>query len=219
MKSNAFIIFTRIPIAGKTKTRLQTKLTPDECADIHKCFLKDIYKEMIELKEYDIDIIVSYNPEGDFNILKEIFNNDVDYIKQEGNNLNEKIYNSIKEVLSLGYDKCVLIGADIPEITKENIIDAFNILSDNDFVFGESFDGGYYLVGMNKYSDIIVKSESGILKDILLFIEKNNFKYSVIEKKHDIDEYEDLISLSERINNGEALLENTGNFLKNIGLL
>ncbi|MEI0526282.1 TIGR04282 family arsenosugar biosynthesis glycosyltransferase [Brachyspira murdochii] len=219
MKSNAFIIFTRIPMAGKTKTRLQTKLTPDECADIHKCFLKDIYKEMIELKGYDIDIIVSYNPEGDFNILKEIFNNDVDYIKQEGNNLNEKIYNSIKEVLSLGYDKCVLIGADIPEITKENIIDAFNILSDNDFVFGESFDGGYYLVGMNKYSDIIVKSQSGILKDILFFIEKNNFKYSVIEKKHDIDEYEDLISLSERINNGEALLENTGNFLKNIGLL
>ncbi|WP_157152919.1 TIGR04282 family arsenosugar biosynthesis glycosyltransferase [Brachyspira murdochii] len=219
MKSNAFIIFTRIPIAGKTKTRLQTKLTPDECADIHKCFLKDIYKEMIGLKEYNIDIIVSYNPEGDFNILKEIFNNDVNYIKQEGNNLNEKIYNSIKEVLSLGYDKCVLIGADIPEITKENIIDAFNILSDNDFVFGESFDGGYYLVGMNKYSDIILRADSGILKDILLFIEKNNFKYSVIEKKHDIDEYEDLLSLSERINNGDVFLENTGNFLKNIGLL
>ena len=130
MRSNALIIFTRIPIAGKTKTRLQTKLSPEECAEIHKCFLKDIYKKMIDLKSHDIDIIISYNPEGDLNILKEIFYNENLYIKQGINNLNEneKIYNSMKEVFSLGYKKCILIGTDIPEISKENIIDSFYLL-------------------------------------------------------------------------------------------
>ena len=59
MKSNALIIFTRIPIAGKTKTRLQTKLSPEECASIHKCFLFFFYKKMKELKHDDIDIIIS----------------------------------------------------------------------------------------------------------------------------------------------------------------
>ena len=82
MKSNALIIFTRIPIAGKTKTRLQTKLLPEECADIHQCFLKDIYIKMKELKYNDIDIIISYNPDGDLNILKEIFYDEKLYIKQ-----------------------------------------------------------------------------------------------------------------------------------------
>ena len=219
MKSNALIIFTRIPIAGKTKTRLQTKLLPEECADIHKCFLKDIYIKMKELKYNDIDIIISYNPDGDLNILKEIFYDEKLYIKQAVNtpNENDKIYNSMKEVFSLGYKKSILIGTDIPEISKENIIDSFNLLNDNDFVFGPSYDGGYYLVGMKEYNDVIVKTNSGTLNNILNAIENINLKYSIIEKRYDIDEYDDLIELSNRINNNKIVLENTKNFLKSIG--
>ena len=219
MKSNALIIFTRIPIAGKTKTRLQTKLMPEECADIHKCFLKDIYIKMKELKYNDIDIIISYNPDGDLNILKEIFYDENMYIKQAVNtpNENDKIYNSIKEVFSLGYKKSILIGTDIPEISKENIIDSFNLLNDNDFVFGPSYDGGYYLVGMKEYNDVIVKTNSGTLNNILNAIENINLKYSIIEKRYDIDEYDDLIELNNRINNNKIVLENTKNFLKSIG--
>ena len=219
MKSNALIIFTRIPIAGKTKTRLQTKLLPEECADIHQCFLKDIYIKMKELKYNDIDIIISYNPDGDINILKEIFYDEKLYIKQAVNtpNENDKIYNSMKEVFSLGYKKSILIGTDIPEISKENIIDSFNLLNDNDFVFGPSYDGGYYLVGMKEYNDVIVKTNSGTLNNILNAIENINLKYSIIEKRYDIDEYDDLIELSNRINNNKIVLENTKNFLKSIG--
>ena len=219
MKSNALIIFTRIPIAGKTKTRLQTKLLPEECADIHQCFLKDIYIKMKELKHNDIDIIISYNPDGDLNILKEIFYDEKLYIKQAVNtpNENDKIYNSMKEVFSLGYKKSILIGTDIPEISKENIIDSFNLLNDNDFVFGPSYDGGYYLVGMKEYNDVIVKTNSGTLNNILNAIENINLKYSIIEKRYDIDEYDDLIELSNRINNNKIVLENTKNFLKSIG--
>ena len=219
MKSNALIIFTRIPIAGKTKTRLQTKLLPEECADIHKCFLKDIYIKMKELKHNDIDIIISYNPDGDLNILKEIFYDEKLYIKQAVNtpNENDKIYNSMKEVFSLGYKKSILIGTDIPEISKENIIDSFNLLNDNDFVFGPSYDGGYYLVGMKEYNDVIVKTKSGTLNNILNAIENINLKYSIIEKRYDIDEYDDLIELNNRINSNKIVLENTKNFLKSIG--
>ena len=221
MRSNALIIFTRIPIAGKTKTRLQTKLSPEECAEIHKCFLKDIYKKMIDLKSHDIDIIISYNPEGDLNILKEIFYNEDLYIKQGINNINEneKIYNSMKEVFSLGYKKCILIGTDIPEISKENIIDSFYLLDNNDFVFGPSYDGGYYLVGMNEYNDIIVNVNSGTLDNIVNAIKNVNLKYSLIENRYDIDEYDDLLSLNERINSSnKIILENTNNFLKSINL-
>ena len=219
MKSNALIIFTRIPIAGKTKTRLQTKLLPEECADIHQCFLKDIYIKMKELKYNDIDIIISYNPDGDLNILKEIFYDEKLYIKQAVNtpNENDKIYNSMKEVFSLGYKKSILIGTDIPEISKENIIDSFNLLNDNDFVFGPSYDGGYYLVGMKEYNDVIVKTKSGTLNNILNAIENINLKYSIIEKRYDIDEYDDLIELNNRINSNKIVLENTKNFLKSIG--
>lgn len=217
MSKNGLIIFTRIPEAGKTKTRLQSKLSKEECANLHKCFLKDIYDIFVNLS--DIDIIICHTEEGDLNILKNIFYKENLYIKQYGNNLNEKMYNAIKEVLSLKYDKCVLIGTDIPEINKDDIISAFNLLNNNDFVFGASYDGGYYLVGMKEANDIIFKSGSGNLKDIINIIEANNLKYGLTNKKHDIDEYEDLIDLSKRININDNKLKNTKIFLKEIEVI
>ena len=214
MSKNGLIIFTRIPEAGKTKTRLQSKLSKEECANLHKCFLKDIYDIFVNLN--DIDIIISHTEEGDLNILKNIFYKENLYIKQYGNNLNEKMYNAIKEVLSLKYDKCVLIGTDIPEINKDDIVRAFNLLNNNDFVFGASYDGGYYLVGMKEANDIIFKSGSGNLKDIINIVEANNLKYGLTNKKHDIDDYEDLIDLSKRININDNKLKNTKIFLKEI---
>ena len=217
MSKNSLIIFTRIPEAGKTKTRLQSKLSKEECANLHKCFLKDIYDIFVNLN--DIDIIISHTEEGDLNILKNIFYKENLYIKQYGNNLNEKMYNAIKEVLSLKYDKCVLIGTDIPEINEDDIINAFNLLNNNDFVFGASYDGGYYLVGMKEANDIIFKSGSGNLKDIINIVEANNLKYGLTNKKHDIDEYEDLIDLSKRININDNKLKNTKIFLKEIEVI
>ena len=217
MSKNGLIIFTRIPEAGKTKTRLQSKLSKEECANLHKCFLKDIYDIFVNLN--DIDIIICHTEEGDLNILKNIFYKENLYIKQYGNNLNEKMYNAIKEVLSLKYDKCVLIGTDIPEINKDDIINAFNLLKNNDFVFGASYDGGYYLDGMKEANDIIFKSGSGNLKDIINIVEANNLKYGLTNKKHDIDEYEDLIDLSKRININDNKLKNTKIFLKEIEVI
>lgn len=217
MSKNGLIIFTRIPEAGKTKTRLQSKLSKEECANLHKCFLKDIYDIFLNLN--DIDIIICHTEEGDLNILKNIFYKENLYIKQYGNNLNEKMYNAIKEVLSLKYDKCVLIGADIPEINKDDIISAFNLLKNNDFVFGASYDSGYYLVGMKESNDIIFKSGSGNLKDIINIVEANNLKYGLTNKKHDIDDYEDLIDLSKRININDNKLKNTKIFLKEIEVI
>lgn len=217
MSKNGLIIFTRIPEAGKTKTRLQSKLSKEECANLHKCFLKDIYDIFVNLN--DIDIIICHTEEGDLNILKNIFYKENLYIKQYGNNLNEKMYNAIKEVLSLKYNKCVLIGTDIPEINKDDIISAFNLLKNNDFVFGASYDGGYYLVGMKEANDIIFKSGSGNLKDIINIVEANNLKYGLTNKKHDIDEYEDLIDLSKRININDNKLKNTKIFLKEIEVI
>lgn len=214
MNKNALIIFTRIPESGKTKTRLQKKLSMEECANLHKCFLKDIYDRFINLN--DINIIIHYTAEGDLNILKKIFYKENMYIEQCGNNLNERMYNSIKYTLNLKYDKCILIGTDIPEIDEEDIIKAFSLLDNNDFVFGPSHDGGYYLIGMKEANDIF-KSDN--LKDIMNFLEANNLKYGLISKKYDIDEYEDLVDLSNRININDNKLKNTKMFLKEIKLI
>ena len=100
---------------------------------------------------------------------------------------------------------------------EKDIINSFELLDNNDFVFGPSYDGGYYLVGMKEYNDIIVKVNSGTLNNILTAIENINLKYSLIEKRHDVDEYDDLLALNNRINIDKKII-NTSNFLKSINL-
>lgn len=39
---NAVILFTRVPKPGQTKTRLLPVLQPEQCADLHWAFLKDL---------------------------------------------------------------------------------------------------------------------------------------------------------------------------------
>lgn len=54
----------------------------------------------------------------------------------------------MKRLLNL-YKKTptIIIGSDIPQIEKHHIANAFRRLSKNQFVFGPSTDGGFWLVG------------------------------------------------------------------------
>ena len=46
----ALILFTRIPVPGKTKTRLMPYFSPKQCAQLHTCFLKDISEQCRKVK-------------------------------------------------------------------------------------------------------------------------------------------------------------------------
>ena len=56
-RKKALIIFTREPEPGYTKTRLMPYFSAEKCAELHRCMLKDISREM---KSADADIIVAY---------------------------------------------------------------------------------------------------------------------------------------------------------------
>ena len=55
-KKNAYVVFTREPVPGTTKTRLMPYYSAEKCAELHKCFLKDLSREV---KRVDADIIVA----------------------------------------------------------------------------------------------------------------------------------------------------------------
>ena len=66
----ALILFTRIPVPGKTKTRLMPYFSPKQCAKLHTCFLKDISEQCRKVKA---DCFVCYAPEdGDVKELQDI---------------------------------------------------------------------------------------------------------------------------------------------------
>ncbi|WP_425283593.1 DUF2064 domain-containing protein [Methyloceanibacter stevinii] len=44
----------------------------------------------------------------------------------------------------------VLVGSDIPRISRAHIAEAFRLLGNADAVFGPAQDGGYWLVGFKR---------------------------------------------------------------------
>lgn len=216
--SEAIIIFTRVPLEGKTKTRLQGYLTPKECRDIHRCFLKDIYTTC---KSTNKNIFIFYTPLGYKDILKNLISWSEEYYLQEGEDLGEKMLNAIKYVLNKGYNSCVLIGTDVPQIKRDNLLDAFNVLKKKDIVIGSTYDKGYYLIGMKKAHKEIFQNQTYGTGDVFSSA-VNRFKelgltWDNVECLLDIDEKDDLLLLSEKINNNEVTnCLNTIDFIKKL---
>ena len=55
--NQAVVVFTRIPEAGRTKTRLMPYLKPEECAGLHMAFLQDLSEA---LTDTIADVFVAY---------------------------------------------------------------------------------------------------------------------------------------------------------------
>lgn len=147
--NQAIIIFTRAPIPGRTKTRMMPLLSPQQCAKLHICFLKDIIKECEKCKA---NIFVCYTPDEDKQkrYLKEVLGIQYGYLPQRGDHLGERMFRAFEEVFAMGYEECILIGTDVPELRSGDLMQAFEVLKTQEVVFGKTHDGGYYLVGMKK---------------------------------------------------------------------
>ena len=53
--------------------------------------------------------------------------------------------------LSVGHGPKLLIGSDIPAVSGQHIELAFKQLNSVDAVFGPAQDGGYWLIGLNRF--------------------------------------------------------------------
>ncbi|WP_120634091.1 TIGR04282 family arsenosugar biosynthesis glycosyltransferase [Ruegeria sp. EL01] len=92
-----------------------------------------------------------------------------------------------------------LIGADIPGITRGHIARAFGALGRSQMVFGPAPDGGYWLVGAQRYGalppglfDSVRWSTEHALADTLTSV--SGRRIALLDHLHDVDTVADLPS-------------------------
>lgn len=189
----ALIIFTRVPEAGRTKTRLQSLLTGEECAKMHEAILGD-QKELCESKEWDT--FVYFTPANGRERIQQLLPCAVDYIPQEEIEFGARMRNCIRQVLERGYDACHLVGTDIPALDKTIITQAFAVLEEKDVVIGATKDQGYYLIGMKQIHQGIFEDQvygtGTVFGDTVEKIKKCGCSYGTLPILRDVDEPEDL---------------------------
>jgi hypothetical protein len=202
LKDNVVILFTRIPVPGKTKTRLMPFLTGEECCLLQRAFLCDVF-DVLRGVDAECDIVVAYEPEGDVPELIELLPGAKEYFPQHGGDLGERMLNAIDRMLTSGYGRCLLIGSDMPLLKPDFITGAFRSLDSHDIVLNPTEDGGYYLVGMKEPCEELFRLEkygvSSVFEKTMAAAETSGKTVAVGAPTMDIDTPEDFIRLKERL--------------------
>ncbi|MDO5145388.1 MAG: TIGR04283 family arsenosugar biosynthesis glycosyltransferase [Eubacteriales bacterium] len=218
MRKKACIIFTKVPIPGYTKTRLMPYLTRKQCARLHQCFLTDICRQC---KKINADCRIYYTPKSGQEVMVSLLGEGLAYYQQKGDSLGEKMKNAMEETLAAGYDACILIGSDIPELRAEDFRQAYRLLRTKDVVFGPSRDGGYYLLGMkNLYQEVFLEecyAGGRVLENIKKKLLEKGISYGDIRMCRDIDEKRDIAAYRKRMRRSRFLRNSkTGRYLTQI---
>ena len=192
----AIICFTRVPRPGQTKTRLLPLLRPEQCVELHLAFLRDLSSVY---EQINADLFVAYTPDPDPSVLQNIFPKSRSFFPQQGDDLGEKMFHAIEQVLKKGYDACILTGSDLPLMKAEHLNSGFSALENADVTLGPTSDGGYYLVGMKKpCPEVFSKQEYGcstVWNNTLAAVEKAGYSFAPTLTCDDVDTPDDLKKL------------------------
>lgn len=110
---------------------------------------------------------------------------------QEGKNLGSRMRNAFREAFEEGYGRVVIIGSDCPGLRSDHIEEAFEKLGTHQAVLGPSADGGYYLLGTNRFYpglfDGIPWSSARVLEETLGKADSLGLKVYRLRKLNDVD--------------------------------
>ena len=210
---NAVICFTRVPRAGQTKTRLMPYLSGEQCAELHWAFLRDLSNIYASL---DADLLVAHTPDPDWKKLKNVFPSAY-FFPQEGADLGAKMNHALNLALSMGYEKCILTGSDLPMMTAAHLLSGFDSLGNADVTLGPTSDGGYYLVGVKEESPFLFENQTygfgNVFDNTIAAIHAAEKSFCPALPCDDVDTPEDLQRLLKTLNPDS----HTATYLKSLG--
>lgn len=199
---NKLLIFTKSPVLGEVKTRLQPDYSPEESLKIHKSLMLKTLELTKKLDGFDIELCCA--PDRNSMFFLDCENNfPIQLTNQQGADLGEKMAFSFSVALQT-YEKVVVIGTDCPDIDEGYLQQAFDALSEVDAVIGPAADGGYVLLGLKQFSPEVFKGISwgkdSVFKQTQDALNHLGWSLHKLETKYDVDRPEDLHRYKDLLN-------------------
>jgi len=195
------IVFTRYPEPGTTKTRLIPVLGSKGAADFQR---KMTEWTLIRVKGFSTTrervIEICYEG-GNKSLMRNWLGPDFIYRPQGSGDIGIRMKQSFEDAFRAGADTAVIIGTDIPELSRAIIENAFNDLTQKEMVLGPAKDGGYYLIGLKRNSPAPAVRElftaiqwkaGNVLEQTTRIAEHSGMRFSLLQVLEDVDRPEDL---------------------------
>ena len=142
---DSIIIFIKNIERGKVKTRLAATVGDDQALKIYEALLEHTQKVVRAVNAERFLFYSSFIEKKD-SWSGNFFNKKV----QSQGDLGSRMSNAFLDVFGVD-GKAIIVGSDCASLTPEIIKIALEKLDEYPFVVGPTFDGGYYLLGMNSY--------------------------------------------------------------------
>ena len=182
------------------KTRLAKSIGIHKAALLSRIFV-DVLLKRTEHKKYQR--IIFYTPADKKKEIIDWLGSDIIIQPQKGNDLGQRLSRAFAFAFKIGAKKVVAIGTDNPLIDKKTLQEAFKKLSTKACVLGPALDGGYYLIGLTSLNERIFKgipwSTQTVFRQTIQRLKRMKAGYSLLKKSFDVDTYQDIQLLRQRI--------------------
>ncbi len=189
---NLLLIFTRNPELGKVKTRLAKDVGDTKALAIYKFLLEHT---ILVTKDLDVTKQVHYSVKIREN---DLWNTSIyDKKQQQGSDLGVRMQNAFEQGFKEGYQRIIIIGSDLYDLSQEDLENAFAQLENHDTVIGPALDGGYYLLGLkNLIPEVFSNKVWGtdtVLQSTLTDLQK--YTTAILAPRNDVDYLSDIEDL------------------------
>lgn len=189
--NTALIIFVRHPELGKVKTRLAKVIGDKKALSVYNLLLGHTRQVTIPLNcrkfVYYTDQVVEHDIWTFPGFTKR---------QQFGEDLGARMSNAFKELFEQGFKRVMIIGSDCYQLQTAVLEQAISALGNSEVVVGPTFDGGYYLIGSNRYIPALFTgkawSTDQVTDQTMATVNQLKLTYALLNKLHDVDEAADL---------------------------
>jgi uncharacterized protein len=220
------VVVAKTPQPGEVKTRLLTRLTPEEATELYSCFIRDRIREIGGLQ--GVDLAIAYTPEGSKAYFSRFLSNGFQLFAQQGKDLGERLHNIFVRKLGQGYRSVCIIDSDTPDLPRSLVARAFQWLAEDtaDAVFGPCEDGGYYLVGLRRVQPMLFADIPWSTNQVLpLSLQKAaaiGLRTRLLPQWNDLDTVDDLLAFYRKYGNSgpgaHLIARDTLNYLSRLGI-
>jgi rSAM/selenodomain-associated transferase 1 len=190
--SDALWVIARAPRVGFAKTRLGRTIGHEQAIVLYRAFLQDLAARFSS-SPFAPGWYVT--PPDAWPEISPLTGQPEGVLFQGDGDLTERQRDLFVGAKSRGEERTVLIASDSPHLSVEVVKEAFHLLDRQDLVFGPTFDGGYYLIGMRGYHDVLREMPMSVgteLDGLMVRARLLGLSVGLLEPTFDVDVVEDL---------------------------
>jgi uncharacterized protein len=182
--SAGLTIAAKAPLPGHVKTRLAARIGQEAAVELYRAFLADLATRFPDASWY-VDPLRAWQRAYP----------GTRALAQPAGNWTERQRAFFRSAVDRGEERSVLVASDSPQLRSEVVEQAFALLDRHEVVLGPVADGGYYLIGMRGWHDVlagVAMSSSSVRLEIEHAVRRLGLRLALLESTYDVDELEDL---------------------------